>query len=134
MILNGPNLNLLGNREPEVYGHEKFMPFLDGLKKRFSEHQIDYFQSNHCGELIDKIQGATTYNGVIINAGGYTHTSVALGDAVKSLKPPFIEVHISNIYARSPFRNNSYLSKHAKAVICGMGLNGYRFAVEELLS
>ena len=134
LIINGPNLNLLGKRQPEIYGFESFDDYLEKLNVIFPDIQIDYFQSNHEGELIDKIQLAdNTHDGIIINAGGYTHTSVAIGDAVASISTPCIEVHISNIFAREEFRHHSYLSAHCKAVISGCGLDGYEFGVKEIM-
>jgi 3-dehydroquinate dehydratase-2 len=134
LIINGPNLNLLGKRQPEIYGFESFDAYLIKLKDQFPEISIDYFQSNHEGEIIDKIQQSDgNYNGIIINAGGYTHTSVAIGDAVASITTQCIEVHISNIFAREEFRKISYLSAHCKAVISGCGLDGYEFGVREIL-
>ena len=133
LIINGPNLNLLGKRQPEIYGFESFDAYLVKLKEKFPDIEIQYFQSNHEGELIDKIQqGDGQYDGIIINAGGYTHTSVAIGDAVASISTPCIEVHISNIFAREDFRKLSYLSAHCKAVISGCGLEGYEFGVREI--
>jgi 3-dehydroquinate dehydratase II len=134
LIINGPNLNLLGKRQPEIYGSESFDEYLIKLKNKFQDVVIDYFQSNHEGEIIDKIQQADKlYDGIIINAGGYTHTSVAIGDAIASISTPCIEVHISNIFAREEFRKISYLSAHCKAVISGCGLDGYEFAVREII-
>lgn len=135
LIINGPNLNLLGKRQPEIYGSESFEDYLIKLKGLFPDIVIDYFQSNHEGELIDKIQLADKlFDGIIINAGGYTHTSVAIGDAVASITTPCIEVHISNIFAREDFRKTSYLSAHCKAVISGGGLDGYEFGVRVILN
>jgi 3-dehydroquinate dehydratase-2 len=134
LIINGPNLNMLGKRQPEIYGSESFEAYMENLRGIFPEIQIDYFQSNHEGELIDKIQQADNlFEGMIINAGGYTHTSVAIGDAVASISTPCIEVHISNIFAREEFRHHSYLSAHCKAVISGCGLDGYEFGVREII-
>jgi 3-dehydroquinate dehydratase II len=134
LIINGPNLNLLGKRQPEIYGFESFEAYLVILKGLFPDDVIDYFQSNHEGELIDKIQQSDgQYDGIIINAGGYTHTSVAIGDTVASISTPCIEVHISNIFSREDFRKISYLSAHCKAVISGCGLDGYEFGVREIM-
>ena len=134
LIINGPNLNLLGRRQPKIYGSESFEDYILKLKGMFPDIEIDYFQSNHEGELIDKIQQADGhYDGIIINAGGYTHTSVAIGDTVASISTPCIEVHISNIFAREDFRKISYLSAHCKAVISGCGLEGYEFGVREII-
>ena len=133
IIVNGPNLNLLGKREPEIYGNRSFEDYLETLKKNFSEVQIDYYQSNVEGEIINKLhEVGFSYDGIIINAGGYSHTSVAIHDAIAAITTPVIEVHISNIYAREEYRRHSLLSDACKGVICGLGLDGYRFAVEAL--
>ncbi|MEA3495859.1 MAG: type II 3-dehydroquinate dehydratase [Bacteroidota bacterium] len=130
IIINGPNLNLLGIRETDIYGEKSFDDYLVGLKEKFPQHKIEYFQSNHEGELIDKIQEVGfSYDAIILNAGGYTHTSVALADAVASINTPVYEVHISNIYARENYRKISYISQHAKAVISGFGIDVYELAV-----
>ena len=135
LIINGPNLNLLGQRQPEIYGFESFDDYLIKLRGTFPDIVIDYYQSNHEGELIDKIQQSDKkYDGIIINAGGYTHTSVAIGDAIAAISTPCIEVHISNIFAREEFRKISYLSAHCKAVISGCGLEGYEFGVREIMN
>lgn len=134
LILNGPNLNLLGKREPDVYGTQDFDSFYTDLIAHYEEHTIDHKQSNVEGELIDILQAADSdYDAVILNAGGYTHTSVALGDCVKAISVPVIELHISNVFAREEFRHTSMLSAHCKAVICGFGLDGYRMALVHLL-
>lgn len=131
IIINGPNLNLLGVREPSVYGNQSFVDYLESLKKKFPSAQIDYFQSNVEGELINKLhEVGFSYDGVILNAGGYTHTSVAIADAISSIKTPVIEVHISNIYTREEFRHNSLIAGKCKGSISGFGLNSYRLAVE----
>ena len=133
LIINGPNLNLLGQREPEVYGHHSFADYLQELQQQFPQDKIDSYQSNHEGELIDQLHEANqSADGVILNAGGYTHTSVALADAVAAINIPVIEVHISNPYAREPFRHHSYLSPVSNGTITGLGLDGYRLAVEAL--
>ena len=130
-IINGPNLNLLGRREPEIYGSLTFEAYFETLRARFPDVQLHYFQSNHEGALIDYIHThGFTADGFIFNAGGYTHTSVALADAVSAVPAPFVEVHISNIYAREAFRHHSYLSPVCKGAIAGLGLDGYRLAVE----
>ena len=135
LIINGPNLNLLGRREPDVYGSLTFVDYLAGLQKQFPGVDIDYFQSNIEGEIIDKLhEGGFSYDGVILNAGAYTHTSVAIGDAVKAIDTPVVEVHISNVYNREPFRHHSYVSPSAKGVIVGFGLDGYRLAVLSLVN
>jgi len=134
LIINGPNLNLLGKREPLVYGDKKFGDYLKSLKILFPGTGISYFQSNIEGEIIGALQKADgKYTGVILNAGGYTHTSVAIGDAVKAISIPVIEVHISNVYSREPFRHVSYIAPAAKGVIAGFGLDSYRLAMESLL-
>ena len=130
-IINGPNLNLIGSREPEIYGGESFEDFLAGLKKRYPVFKIEYFQSNVEGDLINEIQRAGSgFDGIIINPGGYTHTSVAIGDAIAAIKTPVIEVHISNIFAREEFRKLSHVSAKAMGVITGLGLKGYELALE----
>ncbi len=134
IIINGPNLNLLGKREPEIYGNRSFEDYLETLKKDFAEVQIDYYQSNVEGEIINKLhEVGFSYDGIILNAGGYSHTSVAIHDAIAAITTPVIEVHISNIYAREEYRRHSLLSDACKGVICGLGLNGYRFAVEAII-
>jgi len=127
MIINGPNLNLLGKREEAIYGNISFDEYLKTLKDEFPELVIDYYQSNVEGELINKLQEVGfSYDYILLNAGGYTHTSVALTDCVKAIETPVIEVHISNIYAREDFRKKSLLSPNCKAVICGLGLDSYK--------
>jgi len=134
IIINGPNLNLLGKREPEIYGSHTFEEYFKDLKKDFPIISLDYFQSNHEGEIIDKIHEiGFSYDGIIINAGGLTHTSVALADALSSVESPAVEVHISNIHAREAFRHKSYLSSRCVGMICGMGLKGYEFAIRHFL-
>lgn len=135
LVLNGPNLNLIGRREPEVYGTQSLDEFLDTVKKRFPEHHIDTFQTNHEGVLIDKLHEAMDcYDGVVMNPGGYSHTSIALADAVRAIAIPVVEVHISNIYEREPFRHHSYTAAAAVKTIVGHGLEGYAEAVSYLLS
>lgn len=130
LILNGPNLNLLGKREPGIYGNESFESFFETLKQHYPKVRFTYYQSNVEGELINKLHEAGfDYDGIILNAGGYTHTSVALADAVAAIKTPVIEVHISNIFAREEFRHISLLSKHCKGIISGLGLKSYEMAV-----
>ncbi|NDF97351.1 MAG: type II 3-dehydroquinate dehydratase [Chitinophagia bacterium] len=132
-IINGPNLNLLGKREPAVYGAVSFDEFLVALRERFSNISITYYQSNVEGELINEIQRAGfACDGIILNPGGYTHTSVAIGDAVAAIKAPVIEVHISNVHAREAFRQHSYVSPKAAGTICGLGLEGYALALQWL--
>jgi 3-dehydroquinate dehydratase-2 len=132
-IINGPNLNLLGKREPEVYGSVGFDAFMDKLRSAHSDVSFSYFQSNVEGELINYIQQeGFQVDGIILNPGGYTHTSVALGDAIAAVTAPVIEVHISNVYAREEFRKISHVSAKAKGTICGLGLQGYELAVAYL--
>lgn len=133
-IINGPNLNLLGTREPGVYGHEGFDDFLQQLQEKYSDVEISYFQSNVEGALIDELQrvGFSAY-GIIFNPGGYTHTSVAIGDALLAITTPVIEVHISNVFNREEFRKLSHVSAKAKGVISGLGLKGYELALEYFL-
>jgi len=127
MIINGPNLNLLGKREEAIYGNISFDDYLLTLRDEFKDYTIDYFQSNVEGELIDILQEVGfSYDYILLNAGGYTHTSVAISDCVKAIETPVIEVHISNIYAREEYRQKSLLSKNCKAVICGLGLDSYK--------
>ena len=127
MIINGPNLNLLGKREEAIYGNISFDEYLKTLKDEFPKLVIDYYQSNVEGELINKLQEVGfSYEYILLNAGGYTHTSVALTDCVKAIETPVIEVHISNIYAREDFRKKSLLSPNCKAVICGLGMDSYK--------
>jgi 3-dehydroquinate dehydratase-2 len=134
-IINGPNLNLLGRREPSVYGSIGFDEHLETLRARFQQIDLQYFQSNVEGELINKLhEVGFTYDGVILNAGGYTHTSVAIADAIAAIETPVIEVHISNIYARESYRHVSLTGKNCKGVLTGFGLDGYRLAIEGLLN
>jgi len=135
IIINGPNLNLLGKREPEVYGHQTFTEYLDLLRAKFPAATLEYYQSNIEGELIDKIQAVGfTYDGIILNAAAYTHTSVGIGDAVKAIQTPVVEVHISNTFSREEFRHQSYISPNAKGVILGFGLQSYDLAIESFIS
>lgn len=134
IIINGPNLNLLGRREPSIYGHEGFESCLDRFAKDYPSVHLEYFQSNIEGELIDKIQEVGfRYDAIILNAGGYTHTSVAIADAIAAIVAPTIEVHISNIFAREEYRHISLLSKHCIGIISGFGLEGYELALNFLL-
>jgi len=134
IIINGPNLNLLGKREPEVYGSETFESFFTQLTNDFPQLELTYFQSNIEGELIDKIQEVGfSYDGIILNAAAYTHTSIGIGDAVKAIQTPVIEVHISNTFARESFRHQSYLSPNAKGIIIGFGLQSYNLALQSFL-
>lgn len=134
LIINGPNLNLLGKREPEIYGNRSFEDFLNELQLAFSGVQIDYFQTNHEGAIIDKLQEADRiYDGVVLNAAAYTHTSIAIGDCLKAIDIPVVEVHISDITKREKFRQISYISPTAVKIIMGKGLDGYRQAVDFLI-
>lgn len=133
-IINGPNLNLLGLREPGIYGNQSFDEYIKTLRDMYSIIEIDYFQSNVEGELINKLhEVGFTYDGIVINAGGYTHTSVAIADSIAAIKTPVIEVHISNIYAREEYRHVSLTGKNCKGVLTGFGMDGYRLAIESLL-
>ena len=133
-IINGPNLNLLGVREPGIYGSNSFESYLPKLKAKYPDVEIEYYQSNIEGELINKLQEVGfTYDGVVLNAGAYTHTSIALQDCIRSMKCPVVEVHISNVHARESFRHVSMLSAACKGVILGFGLDSYRLAVESFL-
>lgn len=132
-IINGPNLNLVGVREPEVYGSVSMEQFVDSLRQRFADIEIGYFQSNIEGELIDRIQQVGfSADGLVINAGGYSHTSVALHDALAAVAAPAVEVHISNIFAREDYRHHSLLSSACRGMVCGLGLEGYALAIEAL--
>ncbi len=134
LILNGPNLNLLGKREPEVYGSETFEAYFAKLQFKFKDIELDYFQSNIEGEIIGKIQEVGfTYDGIVLNAAAYTHTSVGIGDAIKAVKTPVVEVHISNTHKREEFRHFSYISPVAKGVILGFGLQSYDLAIQSFL-
>lgn len=134
IIINGPNLNLLGKREPGIYGDKTFEEYLDELRARYPQVNLDYFQSNIEGELIDKVQDVGfTLDGIILNAAAYTHTSVGLGDAVKAVSCPVVEVHISNTFSREAFRHSSYISPAARGVILGFGLRSYELALQSFL-
>lgn len=134
IIINGPNLNLLGKREPEVYGSKTFEDYFSELQFKFKNTQLEYYQSNIEGELIDKIQEVGfDYDGIILNAAAYTHTSVGIGDAIKAITTPVVEVHISNTFSREEFRHQSYISPVAKGVILGFGLNSYDLAISSFL-
>ena len=134
-IINGPNLNLLGKREPGIYGNTSFEEYFETLVKKYPGHSISYYQSNVEGELINELQRVGfDYDGIIFNPGGYTHTSVAIGDAVAALKTPVVEVHISNVHAREDFRKHSFISGKAAGSIVGLGLKGYELALEYLVS
>lgn len=134
IIINGPNLNLLGKREPEIYGNVTFADYFSELKQRYPAVELEYYQSNIEGELIDKIQQVGfSYDGIILNAAAYTHTSVGIGDAVNAIAAPVIEVHISNTFARETFRHQSFVSANAKGIIIGFGLKSYELALQSFL-
>lgn len=134
LIVNGPNLNLLGKREPEIYGSNNFDSYFQKMKASYPQIEFQYFQSNSEGALIDKIQECGfSYDGIVLNAGAYTHTSVAIADAIRAVTTPVVEVHISNVFRREEFRHHSFLSDACKGVICGFGLESYRLAVESFL-
>lgn len=134
-IINGPNLNLLGTRETSIYGDSSFESYLASLQARYPEHTISYFQSNKEGELIDRLhQIGFSFDGIILNAGAYTHTSVAIADAIAAINTPVVEVHISNVHKRETFRHHSYLSANCKGIIVGFGLDGYRLALESFVN
>ena len=132
-IINGPNLNLLGKREPEVYGKQSFETYFEELKQKYPSITLDCFQSNIEGEIIDMIhQVGFDYDGIILNAGAYTHTSIAIGDAIKAITSPVIEVHISNVYSREDFRKHSHISSSCKGIISGFGMNSYSLAINAI--
>lgn len=134
LIINGPNLNLLGTREPEIYGNQTFKEYFDDLQRKFEKIELSYFQSNIEGEIIDMLHDARKeFDGVILNAAAYTHTSVAIADAIKAIETPVVEVHISNTHARESFRHKSYLSPVVKGVILGFGLKSYDLAIQSFL-
>lgn len=134
IIINGPNLNLLGKREPAVYGNQNFETFFGQLKESHPDVELTYFQSNVEGELINKLhEVGFTYDSIILNAGAYTHTSIAIADAIQGITTPVLEVHISNVFARENFRHHSYLSEVCKGVIVGFGLDSYRLAIESIV-
>jgi len=134
MIINGPNLNLLGAREVDIYGNISFDSYLENLKKKYSKVDIDFFQSNIEGELINKIQEVGfSYDGIVLNAAAYTHTSVGISDSIAAVSSPVIEVHISNIHAREEFRSRSLISKNVKGIICGFGLKSYDLAIDSII-
>ena len=133
-IINGPNLNLLGSREPDIYGQTSFQTFFEDLQSQYPTVELSYYQSNIEGELIDKMQEVGfTYDGIILNAGAYTHTSIALLDCIRSLTTPVVEVHISNVHAREEFRHKSMISSACRGVVMGFGLNSYRLALEGIV-
>lgn len=134
LILNGPNLNLLGKREPEIYGSATFEDYFKELKEKFPTVNLTYYQSNIEGELIDKLhEVGFSFDGVVFNAGAYTHTSVGLGDAIKGIETPVIEVHISNVHAREEFRHTSFIAPNAKGIIAGFGLRSYDLGIQSFL-
>jgi 3-dehydroquinate dehydratase-2 len=134
-IINGPNLNLLGKREPDIYGNESFNLYFDQLKLKFPEIDLNYFQSNIEGEIINQIHNVGfSSDGIILNAAAYTHTSIGIGDAIKSIKTPVIEVHISNTYSREDFRHKSYITPNSRGLILGFGLDSYRLAIESFFT
>lgn len=133
-IINGPNLNLLGKREPTVYGSQSFETYLLELKSRFPDTQLDYFQSNSEGAIIDKLhETGFSFDGIILNGGAYTHTSIAIADAIRAITTPVVEVHISNVFQREEYRHHSFLSEACRGCIVGFGLDSYRLAVEAIL-
>ncbi len=135
LILNGPNLNLLGTREPEIYGSQTMDEVIGELRDRFSQHKLHHFQTNHEGAIIDKLhEVGFSYDGIILNAGGYTHTSIAIGDAVAAITTPVVEVHISDIHAREAFRKHSYIAAYAAHQIIGKGVAGYEEAISWILA
>jgi 3-dehydroquinate dehydratase-2 len=134
IIINGPNLNLLGKREPEIYGSESFEDFMGQLKAQFPKIDLEYYQSNIEGELIDKLhEVGFDYDGIVLNAGAYTHTSIGIGDAVRAIETPVVELHISNVHSREDFRHKSFIAANAKGVIFGFGLKGYQLAIQSFL-
>ena len=134
LILNGPNLNLLGRREPSVYGNRSFAEYFQVLQKRYAKHDLEYFQSNSEGEIISKIhQVGFDYDGIVLNAGAYTHTSIAIADAIRAVHTPVVELHISNVYAREEYRHRSMIAPACRGCICGFGLKGYDLAIESFL-
>ena len=134
LILNGPNLNLLGRREPSVYGNRSFDEYFQVLQKRYAKHDLEYFQSNSEGEIISKIhQVGFDYDGIVLNAGAYTHTSIAIADAIRAVHTPVVELHISNVYAREEYRHRAMIAPACRGCICGFGLKGYDLAIESFL-
>jgi len=134
LVINGPNLNLIGIREPKVYGRLKFEEYFNELKSKFQDFELEFYQSNVEGELIDKLhQVGFDYEGIVFNAGAYAHTSVAIGDAIAAIESPVIEVHISNVYAREEYRHVSMMAKNCKGVISGFGLNSYELAIRAII-
>lgn len=135
IIINGPNLNLLGKREPEIYGNQDFETYFQELKTKYPSVELDYYQSNIEGEIINKLQEiGFTYDGIVLNAGAYTHTSIGIGDCVKTITTPVVEVHISNTFSRETFRHQSYISPNANGIIIGFGLKSYELAVQSFVN
>ena len=135
IIINGPNLNLLGKREPDIYGKVTFESYFKMLQEKFSEIKLEYFQSNIEGEIIDKLHDVSIgYDGIILNAAAYTHTSIGIGDAIKAIQAPVIEVHISNVYSREKFRHESYIAPNASGIIAGFGMQSYELALLSIIS
>jgi 3-dehydroquinate dehydratase II len=135
LIINGPNLNLLGKREPEIYGSQTFEDYLEILRKLFPDLTIDYFQSNHEGEIIDILhQSNGQYDGIVLNAAAFTHTSLAIADAISAIKTPVVEVHISNIFKREAFRHHSFIAPYCKGSISGFGLDSYRLGISSFIN
>lgn len=133
LIINGPNLNLLGRREPEIYGHQGFDSYLEALRKSYPDIEISYYQSNHEGDIIDRLQqDGFTVDGIVLNAGAYTHTSIAIGDCIRGISAPVIEVHISNVQAREDYRKQSMIGAACIGTIAGFGLDSYRLAIEAI--
>lgn len=134
LILNGPNLNLLGKREPSVYGNESFDDYYKKLKDKYKDVQLAYFQSNSEGDIISKIhETGFSYDGIVLNAGAYTHTSIAIADAIRAVMAPVVELHISNVYAREEYRHRSFIAPACRGCICGFGLKGYDMAIDSFL-
>lgn len=133
LMINGPNLNKLGTRETDVYGNQSFESYLDGLRQEFEDVELEYFQSNHEGEIIDRLHDTDHMDGIVMNPAGFSHTSVAIMDAMAAIDTPVIEVHISNVYAREEFRQKMVTARNSKGVISGLGLDGYRLAIYNFL-
>jgi len=130
LIINGPNLNLLGKREPSIYGNQNFEDYFKTLKRKFPKFNLKYFQSNHEGDILDMLHKVGfSYDGIVLNGGAFTHSSIAIADAIAAITTPVIEVHISNVYAREAFRHHSYFSKYCAGIMVGMGLKGYELAI-----
>lgn len=135
LIINGPNLNLIGSRQTEFYGRVNFDHFFESLKAKYKKVQFDYFQNNREGDIINRLQEAEgKFDGIVLNAGAYTHTSIAIADAIQAISVPVVEVHLSNVYAREPYRHTSYLAPYCKGVIAGFGVMSYQLAVESLIN